>query len=138
MLVTAIMLGSIGVTSFEHACSKNGVSISYFIPESHHCKEEKKTATHKKKSCCATSSVFNATETSVEEKPCCSNAVDYVYLDSDRTNTSASQLELYFEEVNFQAPSYVSFDLDFNNTTYRGPPPSTILVRLAKLQTYII
>lgn len=138
VLLATILLGSIGVTSFKHVCSKNGASVSYFIPESHHCKDEKKSAADKKMSCCKNNSVFDENNFSFEEKPCCSNAVDYIYLDSDRTNTDSQEIDLIFEDSGFNSVTFNSSTTKLTNTFYRGPPPLPLLVTLAKLQTYII
>lgn len=138
LLVTVVLLGSIGVTAFKHVCSKNGASISYFIPVSHHCKDEKKIAVDKKISCCKNNSVFSKSEVTIEKKPCCSNAVDYIYLDSDRTNPEPAQLNLSFEGSIFNNVFFINGSSTFINTCYRGPPPAPLLVTLAKLQTYII
>lgn len=138
VLLATILLGSIGVTSFEHVCSKSGASISYFIPPSHHCKDEKKTKADKKMSCCENNSLFDEYEFNFEEKPCCSNAVDYIYLDSDRTNTDSQEIDLTFEDSGFNSVTFNSTTTKLTNTFYRGPPPLPLLVTLAKLQTYII
>ena len=81
LLAINLLISSIGVAAFEHICSKNGTTLSFFI-KSESCCSKKKA-----KSCSATSCAQHKSNhgISFNKKPCCEDKIHYKKLNISAT-----------------------------------------------------
>jgi hypothetical protein len=73
LILTYVLIGSIGVQIFIHSCQKDGVSKSIGIKLEHVCEHDEHNCEKSKPSCCHTTI----------QKDCCSDQVQVVYCEFD-------------------------------------------------------
>jgi hypothetical protein len=73
IILSYVLVGSIGVQIFIHSCQEDGVSKSFGIKLEHVCEHDKHAANKLKQSCCHTNI----------QKNCCSDQVQVVYYEFD-------------------------------------------------------
>ena len=79
--VAFLFVGNIGVDVFKHICQKDGVTISYFVPDNEHCGEKKAELP----SCCQKKEEKShcSSMESLRKKDCCDEEVAHFQVKLD-------------------------------------------------------
>lgn len=75
LMIVVFLVGTIGITTYKHICSKDGISISLFIPNNSECPNEEisKMETH---DCCHQ-------DKQIDKNHCCNNEISSYKVHSD-------------------------------------------------------
>lgn len=123
ILAINLFISSFGLMTFEHICSKNGTTLSFFI------KSEGCCAKKKVKSCSVTGCTLHKSNhgLSFEKKPCCEDKTHYKKL-----NLSAIELtKVILTEV--QSIYYLPVaEISFNENNFNSENEKTLKLFLYK------
>jgi hypothetical protein len=123
-----LFVGNIGMNVFKHICKEDGVSISYFLQDEHHCQEKEKSC-KEAKSCCAKDI----------KEDCCSDEVQYFQIKLDYVNEVSNDLFVCHDVLPSESRVNVSeFTKEPCIALYPQPPPDSGREILILYQTFLI
>lgn len=135
LTVVFFLVGTIGVSRYQHHCKVNGSSYSWFLPTDHACQSSKEQKENK--ACC--SSKKNNSELQISASSCCTSGFIFFQIGTDLTTNNSC-----FDSENTHFPLVLAenvqrVDHQKNKCChYREPPPLKSNLRLAYLQVYQI
>lgn len=118
-LLAIFLLGTIGITTYNHFCSVEGNSISLFIPAQHTCEEEVMMAEMATHDCCQPSKSQEA-----QKKDNCCKDVVKSYKVHDQYNHDVTPTQLSFHLIAFAL--YQVFPLFLNRSQKEKQPLQTV------------
>lgn len=136
-----IFLGASGVIVHEHYCKKDGLSVSFYLPVYHDCHDDviKSPKGCEQNACCAQKTSSNDFR-QITQEPCCQESVNYLHFDQDWNGENSGEL---YTPLLCAYNDKILMELCLKNQSIcndftRPPPPISLKVRLALLQTYVI
>ena len=116
VIIILLFAGNIGISVYNHICSKDGVFTSLYFPNDSHCQEKQ----NKLPPCCQ--------KKKIKKSNCCHNETKIFKLKADYSNT-CSKIDLSIKSISISKDNLLAFfSVEVANTESKkfsghDPPP---------------